>query len=80
MRRFVVLAGLAVTAALAAGAAAGAGPPHNGCPTADWSLEPLSVLGSDFSGVADNVNHDGWICIKDLPSGIGGVFIDNTAP
>jgi hypothetical protein len=79
MRRYVVLAGLAVTAALAAGSAAGAGPPHTGCPTADWSLEPVSVLGANFSGVADNVNHDGLICIKGLRSG-AGIFIDNTAP
>ena len=49
-----------------------------GCPKG-FTLESVEVLGDDFTGVADNVNHDGLICIKPLKSG-GGIFIDNTTP
>ncbi len=38
----------------------------------------MSILGADFTGIADNVNHDGWICIRGVHG--GAVFIDNTAP
>jgi hypothetical protein len=63
-------------AAPAANAAQG-----TGCPTG-FALEPVSVLGTNFVGIADNVNHDGFICLKTLNSGAGlsAVFIDNTAP
>jgi len=76
MRR-ILLAG-AFAAALTIGPSAGAGPPGTGCPPG-WNLAPVSILGEDFTGVADNVNHDGQICIRGLRNG-GGVFIDNTAP
>jgi hypothetical protein len=49
-----------------------------GCPTG-FVLQPVSVLGTNYSGIADNVNHDGFICLKRLNSG-SATFIDNTAP
>jgi hypothetical protein len=69
---------LTSTVVLAAQAAQGAAP-GAGCPST-FTLAPVAVLGTDFSGVADNVNHDGLICVRDLPSGKIGIFIDNTAP
>ena len=50
----------------------------SGCPPV-FQLAPVSVLGADFTGQADNVNHDGWICIRVLNSG-SGVFVDNVVP
>jgi len=76
MRRFLLACG--AFAALTIGPAAGAGPPGTGCPPG-WDLAPVSILGEDFTGVADNVNHDGQICIRGLHNG-AGVFIDNTVP
>jgi hypothetical protein len=61
---------LAMGPAQAAGAGAG-------CPRG-WTLAPVSVLGEDFTGVADNVNHDGLVCIKHLRT--TGVYMDNVAP
>jgi hypothetical protein len=78
MRRLIALVVLTVTGLLVAGQPAGAGPPGTSCPPG-WDLAPVSILGSDFTGIADNVNHDGWICIRGLHNG-AGVFIDNTAP
>jgi hypothetical protein len=48
------------------------------CPKV-FELAPVSVLGADFTGQVDNVNHDGWICIRVLTSG-SGVFVDNVVP
>jgi hypothetical protein len=76
MRRFLLACG--VFAALTIGPAAGAAPAGTGCPPG-WDLAPVSILGEDFTGVADNVNHDGQICIRGLHNG-AGVFIDNTVP
>jgi hypothetical protein len=39
----------------------------------------VTVLGDDFSGVADNANTDGLICIRFAGQG-PGIFIDNTTP
>jgi hypothetical protein len=50
----------------------------SGCPPV-FELAPVSILGSNFTGQADNVNHDGMICVRRLNSG-GGVFIDNVTP
>lgn len=49
-----------------------------GCPNG-FELQPVSILGTNFSGIADNVNHDGLICIKATDGG-PTIFIDNTAP
>ena len=54
--------------------AAGVG---TGCP-AGFTIAPVSVLGEDFTGQVDNVNHDGLICIKLLKK--SGVFVDNVTP
>jgi hypothetical protein len=77
--RFLLIAALPGALLAAVAPAAHAAPPHGGCPST-FTLAPVSVLGTDFTGVADNVNHDGMICIRELPSGKIGIFIDNTAP
>lgn len=78
MRRLIGAAATAVVAVLLLGAPAAAGPAGAGCPPG-WELAPVSILGEDFTGVADNVNHDGMICVRDLRNG-AAVFIDNTVP
>jgi hypothetical protein len=74
------LTGIAVTvaAALVCPSAASATPPHNGCPNG-FTLAPVSVLPASFTGTADNVNHDGQICLKTLANGSHTV-VDNTTP
>lgn len=67
----------AVVGLVWAPASATAGPPNTGCPKGFY-LASVDVLGTDFTGVADNVNHDGMICLKDLAN--GGIFVDNTMP
>jgi hypothetical protein len=83
MRRLTaacIMVTLAVLAAAGGVAApARAAPQNTGCP-ADFQLEPVSILGEDFTGVADNVNHDGFICIMWFKNREGGVFVDNTMP
>ncbi|MEO6586287.1 MAG: hypothetical protein ABIN90_08305 [Knoellia sp.] len=49
-----------------------------GCPKG-FVLAPVSVLGEGFSGVADNVNHDGQICLRSVRPDFS-IFIDNTTP
>ncbi len=73
-RLFSVLAlavGASVLAASPASAAQG-----TGCPQG-FDLVLASVLGTDFSGVADNVNHDGLICLRFVRPDFA-IFIDNT--
>ena len=77
--RLLVVAALPVALACAVVPAAQAAPTGAGCPNG-FTLAPVSVLGTDFTGVADNVNHDGLICIRDLKSANRGIFIDNTTP
>jgi hypothetical protein len=77
MRRWIAFAAIVTSSWLvAAPGTATAGPPNAGCPKG-FSLAPVSVLG-DYQGVADNVNHDGWICLRDV--GDFGIFVDNTVP
>ena len=77
--RFPTLVSIAgvVLAPILVAAPAHAGPPGTGCPTG-WTLAPVSVLGEDFTGQADNVNPDGMICIKLLRT--TGVYMDNVVP
>jgi len=49
-----------------------------GCPPV-FTLAPVSILGDDFTGQVDNVNHDGMICIRILKNG-AGIFVDNAHP
>jgi hypothetical protein len=74
-----MVAALPVALASAVVPAAQAAPTGTGCPRG-FTLASVSVLGTDFTGVADNVNHDGLICIRELKSPDRGIFIDNTAP
>ncbi len=76
MKRLIAV--ISAVAGLSVVGVGSAAPANRGCPTG-FTLAPVSVLGPDFTGVADNVNHDGLICIRSLKNG-GGVFIDNTAP
>jgi hypothetical protein len=49
------------------------------CPRG-FELAPVSVLGTEYSGVADQVNSDGMICTKPVQNQPFFIFIDNTAP
>jgi hypothetical protein len=69
----LTLVGALLFAVAPAQAAAG-----SGCPMG-FTLAPVSVLGTDFTGVADQVNNDGLVCIRFLRNG-SGVFIDNVTP
>jgi hypothetical protein len=69
----LLLVGASVLTAAPAEAA-----PGSGCPNG-FMLAPISVLGDDFDGNADQVNNDGMVCIRFVRPGIG-IFIDNTAP
>ncbi len=53
--------------------------PGSNCPRGFTIASAEEVLGTDYTGVVDQVNHDGLVCIRILKSGIG-IFIDNTAP
>jgi hypothetical protein len=82
LTKFVV-AGAAVAGGLVLGSttSATAAPPNNGCPTG-YVLKPVSFLGPNFTGVADNVNHDGFICARGQVTPLGTHFsiTDNTTP
>jgi hypothetical protein len=69
----VAVVGASLFAASPATAAQG-----SGCPKG-FDLAPVSVLGAGFSGVADNVNHDGLICLRSVRTDFA-IFIDNTTP
>lgn len=58
-----------------------AAPPNTGCPVG-YQLKPISFLGPSFTGIADNVNHDGLICARPQVTPLGTHFsiMDNTAP
>jgi len=58
-----------------------AAPPNTGCPVG-YQLQPISFLNPSFTGIADNVNHDGKICARpqQTPRGIHFSIMDNTAP
>jgi hypothetical protein len=66
---------------LAPASSAMAAPPHAGCPTG-YQLVSTSFLGPNFTGVADNVNHDGLICVRGQVTPLGTHFsvTDNTTP
>lgn len=70
----VVLGALSIASVSPAVAA-----PGSGCPRGFTIASAEEVLGTDYTGVVDQVNHDGLVCIRFLNSGIG-IFIDNTAP
>ena len=78
-----VVAGIAVTGGLllAPASSATAAPPNLGCPTG-YQIEPISFLNPSFTGIADNVNHDGLICVRPQVTPLGTHFsiTDNTAP
>jgi len=78
-----VAVGAAVAGAilLAPASSAGAAPPNAGCPTG-YQLVSTSFLGPNFTGVADNVNHDGLICVRGqvTPRGTHFSVTDNTTP
>ncbi|MEP6697368.1 MAG: hypothetical protein ABJA34_10885 [Pseudonocardiales bacterium] len=78
VRPIIAVSALAAAVLLAPWPASAATTPGTGCP-ADFQLAPVSVLGSNFAGIADNVNHDGFICIRSLHDG-SRIFIDNTTP
>lgn len=74
----VSAAALLGVASLVAASPAAAAPGSN-CPRGFTLASAEVVLGTEFTGVVDQVNHDGLVCIRALKSGIG-IFIDNTAP
>jgi hypothetical protein len=53
--------------------------PGSNCPRGFIIASADVVLGTDFTGVVDQVNHDGLVCIRSLTSGIE-IFVDNTTP
>lgn len=78
VRPVITVSALGAAVLLAPSPASAATPPGTGCPTG-FQLAPVSILGNNFTGIADNVNHDGFICLRTLHNG-SHIFIDNTAP
>lgn len=78
-----VVVGTAVVGGILLGPVSGAtaAPPNAGCPKG-YQLVSTSFLGPNFTGVADNVNHDGKICVRgqETPLGIHFSVTDNTTP
>lgn len=54
---------------------------HNGCPPGYQLVSNDEFFGVDNTPKqADNVNHDGFVCIKTAGSSAGSVFIENLVP
>jgi hypothetical protein len=74
---------LAASAFLALGSAAGraeAAPPVGGCPDGNgFELFPTSRFPPDVVELVD-LNRDGFVCGKRLPTRFGGLIIDNLVP
>jgi hypothetical protein len=66
---------LASALALAASPAQAA---DGGCPPV-FQLAPVSILGDNVDGQVDNVNHDGFICVRTITKGYV-IFVDNVHP
>jgi hypothetical protein len=87
LRRFVVLVGTVIVAAVLLVPSTAVGKSVGGCPdsaSAKWELVTVESLGippESATGLASlDGNGDGWTCIKPMPAfGPGGfVFRDNT--
>jgi hypothetical protein len=77
MRRLVVLAALFAAPLAMAAPAHAASPPNTGC-AVGWDLFDASGI-PFILALADNVNGDGYVCIRNLPNGKGAVVHDNTS-
>jgi hypothetical protein len=74
LKKTIAVATLVSAATLVPTAAQAAGPQAN-CPKG-FEPAPLSILGTDFSGQADQ-NGDQIVCIRFVDHG-RGIFVDNT--
>ena len=74
-------AAVAGSLVLAPLSSASAAPPNTNCPFG-YVKQPITFLNPSFTGVADNVNHDGFICVRGQVTPLGTHFsiTDNTAP
>ena len=73
---------LAVGAVLAVGFQAGpaaATTPAGGCPSGGFELFPASMFPPEVVDIVD-INGDGLVCGKRLPTKFGGLIIDNPVP
>ena len=77
VRRAVLVATLlAAPLSVLVSSPADAAPPNTGC-AVGWYLVPTFI--APVFALADNVNHDGLVCTRNLPNEKGGLLHDNTS-